>query len=293
MKTHKITLLSTAALALLATLIAAPNVSAADAKTKLNNADARFIQDEAAAGAALVKIAELGESKAQRKENKAFAAMLVTDHTKANAELAALAASKGVELSAEPVAKYVDKQEKLEGTTGADFDKEFLSLVVNGHEKCVKKFKAASTDAKDSDVKAWATKRLPVLQAHLEEAGKLSSGLTENAGSASAKTSATQPDNTARNVRDRDPKTLTPLDQGNSKSDIDTTAKIRREIVDLKGVSVNAQNVKIITNEGHVTLRGPVDTADEKRMIGEIANRIATSAKTDNQLEVTSAAAAN
>ena len=105
-------------------------------------------------------------------------------------------------------------------------------------------------------------------------------------------TSATQPDNTARNVRDRDPKTLTPLDQGNSKADIDRTARIRREIMDMKDLSVNAKNVKIITNEGHVTLRGPVDSADEKRIIGEIATRIATSEHTDNQLEVRSAAAA-
>lgn len=102
---------------------------------------------------------------------------------------------------------------------------------------------------------------------------------------------ATQPDNTARNARDRDPKAITPMDQGNSKSDIDTTAKIRREIVDQKGLSVNAQNVKIITNNGRVTLRGPVDTAEEKRMIGEIATGIATSEQTDNQLEVRSAGA--
>lgn len=102
----------------------------------------------------------------------------------------------------------------------------------------------------------------------------------------SPNTPATQPDNTARNLRDRDPKTLTPLDQGSSKADIDRTAQIRRKIVDLKGLSVNAYNVKIITNNGRVTLRGPVDTAEEKRMIGEIATRIATSEQTDNQLEV-------
>jgi osmotically-inducible protein OsmY len=44
--------------------------------------------------------------------------------------------------------------------------------------------------------------------------------------------------------------------------------------------------VKIITIDGRVTLRGPVDTAEEKRLIGEIANRIAPSGNVDNQLEV-------
>ena len=51
-------------------------------------------------------------------------------------------------------------------------------------------------------------------------------------------------------------------------------------------MSVNAQNVKIITKDGQVTLRGPVKTAEEKRLIGEIAERIARAENVDNQLEV-------
>ncbi len=97
----------------------------------------------------------------------------------------------------------------------------------------------------------------------------------------------TDADNTARNVRDRNSRTLTPLDQGNSRSDTDTTAQIRRGILAGKDMSMNARNVKIITNNGRVTLRGPVKNEEEKRMIGEIANRIARSENVDNQLEVT------
>ena len=96
----------------------------------------------------------------------------------------------------------------------------------------------------------------------------------------------TDVDNTRRNVRDRDDQTLTPLDQGNSKADVATTAQIRKEIIAGKNMSVNARNVKIITNQGRVTLRGPVNTAEEKRLIGEIANRIARSENVDNQLDV-------
>jgi len=96
----------------------------------------------------------------------------------------------------------------------------------------------------------------------------------------------TDVDNTRRNVRDRDDQTLTPLDQGNSKADVDTTAQIRKEIIAGKNMSVNARNVKVITSKGRVTLRGPVNTAEEKRLIGEIANRIARSENVDNQLEV-------
>ena len=97
---------------------------------------------------------------------------------------------------------------------------------------------------------------------------------------------STGADNTGRNVRDRYSRTLTPLDQGNSKADVTTTAEIRKEILADKDMSVNARNVKIITNNGRVTLRGPVNTSEEKRAIGEIANRIAQSDNVDNQLEV-------
>ena len=94
-------------------------------------------------------------------------------------------------------------------------------------------------------------------------------------------------DNTGQNVRDRNDRTLTPFDQGNSKADVDTTARIRKEIIAGKDLSVKAKNVKIITNNGRVTLRGPVSNEEEKRLIGEIAVRIASSENVDNQLEVT------
>jgi len=95
-----------------------------------------------------------------------------------------------------------------------------------------------------------------------------------------------EPDNTASNVRDRNNSTLTPLDQSNSQADIDTTAQIRKDIIATGGMSINARNVKIITMNGRVTLRGPVNSEDEKRQIGDIANRIAHAGNVDNQLEV-------
>ena len=93
-------------------------------------------------------------------------------------------------------------------------------------------------------------------------------------------------DNTERNATDRSNQTLTPLDQGNNKADLATTAQIRKDIMAAKNMSVNAQNVKIITNAGKVTLRGPVNTAEEKRLIGEIAVKCASPGSVDNQLEV-------
>jgi len=93
-------------------------------------------------------------------------------------------------------------------------------------------------------------------------------------------------DNTVRNVRDRNKRTLTPLDQGNSQADLDTTAQIRKGIIAGENMSVNAKNVTIITYKGKVTLRGPVDTAEEKRLIGDIAIKFALVKNVDNQIYV-------
>ena len=67
-----------------------------------------------------------------------------------------------------------------------------------------------------------------------------------------------------------------------------TTAQIRKEIIAGKDMSVNAQNVKIITNIGKVTLRGAVNSDAEKRLIGEIAGRVASADNVTNQLDVKS-----
>jgi hypothetical protein len=93
-------------------------------------------------------------------------------------------------------------------------------------------------------------------------------------------------DNTARNVRDRQDTQITPLDQGSSKADVETTRRIRKEILDREGLSLNARNVKVITVNGRVTMRGPVNSAEEKRVLAEIANRIVQRENVDNQLEV-------
>jgi hyperosmotically inducible periplasmic protein len=100
-------------------------------------------------------------------------------------------------------------------------------------------------------------------------------------------------DNTAQNVRERDTNSLTPLDQGNSAADMDTTREIRREIIAANGLSVDARNVKIITINGHVTLRGPVANDQEKQTIADIANKVATAGNVDDQLQVMTSSTTN
>ncbi|MFU8789254.1 MAG: BON domain-containing protein [Methylobacter sp.] len=93
-------------------------------------------------------------------------------------------------------------------------------------------------------------------------------------------------ENTELNVRDKDSTTLTPIDQIESKADIKITAAIRKKIIRDKKLSVNAQNVKIITRNGVVTLRGPVETTKESKRILKIAKKIRGVVRIDNQLEI-------
>jgi sporulation protein YlmC with PRC-barrel domain len=93
-------------------------------------------------------------------------------------------------------------------------------------------------------------------------------------------------ENTRPNVRDRDGSTLTTLNQGNRRADANTEAQIRREIIADRRMSLNAKNVKITAIDGRVILCGPVNTAGEKRLIGEIADRVAHGGNVDNQLDV-------
>jgi len=96
----------------------------------------------------------------------------------------------------------------------------------------------------------------------------------------------TAPDNTGRNVRDRGGTTMTPGDQSESEADRTVTQQIRRAVVADDSLSALAKNVKIITTDGVVTLRGPVQSPHEKEAIETKARQFAGINQVDNQLEV-------
>jgi osmotically-inducible protein OsmY len=105
----------------------------------------------------------------------------------------------------------------------------------------------------------------------------------ERGNSGEAATSSA--DNTGINVRDRSDTAKTPIDQNENQADVNITAEIRKRVVNTQ-MSLNAQNVKIITQDGKVTLRGPVKSADEKAQIEKLAQDVAGAANVDSQLEV-------
>jgi putative membrane protein len=130
--------------------------------------DAKFVTTAANDGMAEVAAGKMASTKATSARIKKFADMMVTDHTKAGDELAALANTKNITLPAAPDADAQKKADDLSKKTGKDFDKAYVNAMVDGHEKAVKLFTDASQNCKDADLKAFATKTLPTLKMHLD-----------------------------------------------------------------------------------------------------------------------------
>ena len=101
-----------------------------------------------------------------------------------------------------------------------------------------------------------------------------------------AQTAAVEPDNSGRNVRDADGTTKTAGDQSESETDRTITQNVRQAVTADDSISINGKNVKIITVDGTVTLRGPVKSEQEKTNIAAKAQQIAGVKKVDNQLEI-------
>ena len=98
---------------------------------------------------------------------------------------------------------------------------------------------------------------------------------------------AVEPDNSGRNVRDRNDQNKTAGDQSESETDRTISQNIRQALTADDSLSTNGKNVKIITIGGTVTLRGPVKSDKEKSAIGAKAQQIAGVKNVDNQLEIT------
>ncbi|MFC5499029.1 DUF4142 domain-containing protein [Caenimonas terrae] len=157
------------------TVPATPGAKTAGVKpAKVAHGDRKFMTKVAAEGMYEVEVAKLAAGKASSPELKTFANMMVDDHTKANAELAQLAGSRGVELPAALSHGQRRDLEKMGKRSGDQFDREFAKEVgLKDHKKDIKAFEKESGKAKDPELKAWVDKTLPTLRAHLDAATKL------------------------------------------------------------------------------------------------------------------------
>jgi putative membrane protein len=135
--------------------------------------DADFVVDAADGGLLEVQAAELAMKTSTSNEVKNFAKMILTDHSKTNTELKALAEKKNITL---PIAMSDDNQKKyddLADKTGDEFDKAYCKLMVDDHQEDIKAFKKQAEDGEDPELKSWASEKVTTLEHHLVTAEEL------------------------------------------------------------------------------------------------------------------------
>jgi putative membrane protein len=124
-----------------------------------------------------VAAGNLAATHSQNDQVKQFAQQMVTDQTAAGTELQTLASSKNVTLPAAVSTKQQSELDKLGSKNGADFDRDFMKMMVKDHDKMAKLLDRESKQNTDADIKAFAAKTLPVVQGHLTAARSLNDSL--------------------------------------------------------------------------------------------------------------------
>jgi putative membrane protein len=131
-----------------------------------------FVAKASAAGMAEVQSGQVAVQKAGSSQVRTYGQMMVDDHGKANKELETLARSKGLQLAPGPTDAQKATLEKLKGRSGTDFDASYAHQMVLDHEDAVSLF-AQAAKLQDAALAGFASRTLPTLQHHLEEARKL------------------------------------------------------------------------------------------------------------------------
>jgi putative membrane protein len=137
-------------------------------QSKVDTEEAAFMKKAAIGGMMEVDLGKIAQ-KSTNPKVKAFADQMVTDHTKANTELTALAAKTGVVLPVAYPAEEKAHMDMMKKMTGAAFDKHYIGMMVTDHDKTVALFKSAET-SQDKGVSDFVKKTLPVITGHFEKA---------------------------------------------------------------------------------------------------------------------------
>jgi putative membrane protein len=132
-----------------------------EAEGALKHHDRAFMMKAAKAGDKEIAVSQAVMDKLSNPQLKTFAQTMITDHTAASADLAALAASKNVSLP-QPDTSIAEDWSKKAG----DIDSKYMKEMVSDHEEAVKLFEKAAKST-DGDIAAFAQKTLPTLQHHL------------------------------------------------------------------------------------------------------------------------------
>ena len=127
-----------------------------------------FSQDAATGGMMEVELGKIAEKNSATQSIKDFGKMMVDDHSKINDELKDLASKKNVALPSTVTSDQQKDIDKLSKETGKDFDKDYVSMMIDDHKKDIADFKKAGDKITDPDYKDFIMKALPTLQKHLD-----------------------------------------------------------------------------------------------------------------------------
>lgn len=150
----------------------------------------QFVPQAAMANMAEVQLGHLALKKAQNADVKKFAQMMVDDHLGAQNELADVAAGANIQWPKQLDEKHRKLQQRLSGISGAQFDREYMKAMVDGHREVEMMFTtyigpARGTKADSSSlagkVQPWAAKVLSDVKVHLKEAEQISATLEKGA----------------------------------------------------------------------------------------------------------------
>ncbi len=165
------------ALATLMVMALATTSGAQQSSSRSAPGDNAFAMKAAGANMAEVELGKLALQKSMRDEVKTFAQQMVDDHSKALDELKGLAGSKNITLPSDLDAEHKMLSERLSKLSGAAFDRAYMEAMVDGHRKVAAAVRTESQSGSDPELKAWATKTLPKVEAHLKHAETVNRGV--------------------------------------------------------------------------------------------------------------------
>lgn len=135
-----------------------------------------FITNATVANMKEIATGKLAEKKAKDPSVKAYGAKMIEHHTMATKQMAELVKTKKIEVSKPPVA-MAKPDSMLANSSGVEFDKMYITMMIADHKKTIALFETASTKLTDVDLKAFAVKTLPMLRQHLAEVQGIASKL--------------------------------------------------------------------------------------------------------------------
>jgi putative membrane protein len=126
-----------------------------------------------------IELGKLAATRASAEEIRILGQTVSDDHGRANAELGGMIDSKGISVPATLSAESQKKFDELSAKKGAEFDQAYAAFMVNDHQEEIEAYKKQATNGTDPDLKAWAARKVPILQHHLtlaQNAQKIVSG---------------------------------------------------------------------------------------------------------------------